>query len=342
MPAAGTTIAFSYQLVTYEADIKFDAPIAYFRFEEPAGTAVANNSGSSGINGAYYTGDETAPGSGGTPSSSSGDIGPRPPTFKGFTADNHSATFDGNTTIGTGRWVDSKVQYLQGLKAFSLEYWVQPTNRVADPTTFGTRIGLVGQNDAIEYGFIDQNTIQIWTPNGGSLNSVYSFPDNEWHHVATIADGTALKTYYDGVLVATGGSAVTGNGGYGTSAFNVHIGGGGVFDASGNYFIGNIDEVAVFDKAIPAARIAEHFNAGKSGGVITQSGVVTPPIGGTGPTLSFSRTGNTLTISWTPAGGTLQSTTALNGASTIWTDVGPANPANITISSGSSYYRVQQ
>jgi hypothetical protein len=343
LPAANTTISFMYQLVTYQADIQSDQPIAYFRFEEPVGAAVATNSGTSGVDGAYYTGDEASPMVGGVPSSASGDVGPRPPDFKGFPADNHSATFDGSIANGaTGRWVDAKVQYLQGLPAFSLEYWVMPTNRVADPTTFGTRIGIVGQNDAIEYGFIDQNDIQIWTPNGGSLNTVYSFPDDTWHHVATIADGTTLKTYYDGALVGTGGNALPGSGGYGTSGFNVHIGGGGVFDGGGNYFIGNIDEVAIFNKAIPAARIAEHFNAGKSGGVITTSGAVTPPLGTAGPTLSFARSGNTLTISWAPAGGTLQSTTAFNGAATVWTPVGSANPATITIGPGNSYYRVAQ
>jgi hypothetical protein len=343
LPGANTTISFIYQLVTYQADIEFDQPIAYFRFEEPVGTAVATNSGTSGLDGAYYTGDETQAGQGGTPSAASGDIGPRPPTFKGFAADNHAATFDGSLANGgTGRWVDAKREYLQGLRAFSLEYWVQPTNRVADPTTFGSRIGIVGQNDAIEYGFIDANTIQIWTPNGGSLNTTYSYPDDTWHHVATIADGTNIKNYFDGVLVGTGGGALPSTGGYGTSAFNVHIGGGGVFDAAGNYFTGNIDEVAIFDKAIPAARVLEHFNAGKTGGVITSSGVVTPPLGGTGPTLSFTRSANTLTISWAPAGGTLQSTTALNGVSTVWSPVGTANPATITIGPGNAYYRVAQ
>jgi hypothetical protein len=332
LPAANTTISFSYQVVTYQADIEFDQPIAYYRFEEAAGTATAANNGSRGGDGAYYSGDETSPGSGGSPSSASGDAGPRPPLFAGFPADNHSATFD-----GTNRWVDTKNQFLQGLSAFTLEYWVAPTNRA----NFPARIGLVGQNDAIEYGFIDPNTIQIWTPNGGMLNTTYTNADSEWHHIATIADGTSLKTYYDGKLVGTGGTALTGTAGYGTSAFNVHIGGGGVFDTVGNYFQGNIDEVAIFDKAIPAARVAEHFSAGKSGGVITTSGAVTPGLPGTGPTLTFVQSGTTLTISWSPAGGTLQSSTALNGAATVWTDAGSTNPANIIIGAGSSFYRVK-
>jgi len=283
--APNTTISFTFQPVTYAADILFDQPLGFYRFEEPAGTAVAANSGGTGGDGAYYTGNEPSAGQGGTPSSASGDPGPRPPLFAGFAADNHAATFD-----GTNRWVDAKNAFLQHRAAFTLEYWVNPTNRVADPDTFGTRIGIVGQNDAIEYGFIDQNTIQIWTPNGGSLNTAYTNADNEWHHVATIASGTSLKTYYDGVLVGTGGNAT---GDYGASGFNVHIGGGGVFDAVNNWFTGYIDEVAIFDKAIPAARVLEHYRAGKFGGVVTVSGAVTPAI----VTLSVTKSGNNLNIS---------------------------------------------
>jgi len=337
LPAAGTTISFIYQLVTYQADILFDKPVGYYRFEEPAGTAVATNSGTKGGDGAYYTGDETAPGSGGIAAAATGDSGPRPPQFAGFSADNHAATFD-----GASRWVDTKNQYLQALNAFTLEYWVTRTNSA----NAGGRVGLVGQNDAIEYGYIDPATIQIWTPNGGSLNSTWptNFVDGDWHHVATIADGTNLKTYYDGVLVATGGSAIGATGGYGTSAYNVHIGGGGVFDATGNYLEGWMDEVAIFDRAIPAARVAEHFNAGKNGGVLTISGAVTPAEagGGTGPRLTITSSGNQLTISWSPTGGVLQSTTALGGASTVWSDAGSANPAHITATGGNHYYRVQQ
>jgi hypothetical protein len=199
----------------------------------------------------------------------------------------------------------------------------------------------VGQNDAIEYGFIDPTDIQIWTPNGGSLNTKYPYPDNEWHHVATIASGTDIRTYYDGVLQGSAGNA-TGN--YGTSAFNVHIGGGGVFDAMGNWFTGHIDEVAIFDKAIPAARIAEHFNAGKNGGVlVTNSGGTNNGGGGNGPTLTVTRTGNNLSIGWTPTGGNLQSATALTGQASDWSDAGTANPTTVTIgTTGNKFYRVKQ
>ncbi|MBI4659190.1 MAG: Ig-like domain-containing protein [Verrucomicrobia bacterium] len=327
---AGTNIKFTFTPVTYEANILLDKPLGYYRFEEASG-AVAKNSGTTGGDGAYFTGDEASARAGGTPSTAKGAAGPRPPAFVGFDAGNRAASFD-----GAGEWVDTKNQFLNGLGAFSLEYWVLTNDRANQ----GNRIGIVGQNDAIEYGFINPTTIQIWTPGGGSLNTTYTFPDNEWHHVATIAEGTSLKTYYDGALVGSGGTATKN---YGVSAYNVHIGGAGVFDVTGNWFNGRIDEVAIFDKAIPAERIAAHYKAGTDGGVLLTSGAVTVPGTGGGGTiaLNVARSGNTLTISWSPSGGTLQTTTALGGTATVWTDVGTANPATVTLGTGSGFYRVK-
>ena len=342
--AANTTISFSYQPVTYEADILFDGPVGYYRFEDATNSSVAHNSGTKGGDGAYYVGDEATVGAGGVSTNAAGDPGPQPPTFKGFEASNHSAHFSGSAGNGGNmEWVDTKNQFLQGVAAFSLEYWCKPirtNSSYANLVDWGNRIGIVGQNDAVEYGFIDPGTIQIWTPNGGSLNTTYSFPDGEWHHVATIASGADIRTYYDGKLVGTGGGSAGGN--YGMSPYNVHIGGGGVYDPGGNYFIGNIDEVAVFDKAIPAARIAEHYNAGKNGGVITISGAVTPNPGKL--KLSITASGGSVSISWSPTGGTLQKTTQLqsNPNGIVWTDAGTANPTTVTVGSTPTFFRVKQ
>src|SRR5262249_21779628 len=108
-----------------------------------------------------------------------------------------------------------------------------------------------------------------------ALSTPYGFADGEWHHVATIADGTSLQTYYDGVLQGTAGNPTSD---YGDSAYNVHIGGGGVFDPAGNWFLGNMDEVAIFDKALPASRIADHYFAGKTGALLLTNGVVLPNV----------------------------------------------------------------
>jgi hypothetical protein len=63
--------------------------------------------------------------------------------------------------------------------------------------------------------------------------------------------------------------------------------------------------------------------------------------GGSGASLKASVSGKSLTISWAPTGGTLESTAAL-ATNAVWTTVGTANPATVTIGTGNSYYRVRQ
>ena len=58
--APGTTISFKLQAISYEANILFDQPVAYYRFEDAVGSPIAHNSGSTGGDGGYYTNDTTA------------------------------------------------------------------------------------------------------------------------------------------------------------------------------------------------------------------------------------------------------------------------------------------
>jgi hypothetical protein len=64
--------------------------------------------------------------------------------------------------------------------------------------------------------------------------------------------------------------------------------------------------------------------------------LVPPP----GRVLTVTRSGGNVNVSWTPTGGTLQSTTALPGGS--WTDVGTANPASIPVGPGNLFLRVKE
>ena len=148
--------------------------------------------------------------------------------------------------------------------------------------------------------------------------------------MATIAYGDRISNYFDGELINEAFADAGGD--YGGSTFNVNIGGGGVFDATGNWFTGQIDEVAIFDKAIPPARVTAHFLAGKDGAVpsadppdITEIAVL--PNG-------------QVQITWAN-GGTLQTAPAVPAAS--WTDVPGASPLTIDApASGEAYYQVRQ
>src|SRR5204862_880632 len=114
-------------------------------------------------------------------------------------------------------YIGTSDSFLNDLPAFTLAAWIRPTAAQA------ARAGLFGQKDAIQFGFINATTLQIWTTNGGSLNVPWSLPNSQWYHIAVVGDGTSLRIYTNGVQAGTGGSP-TGN--YGSSTAPFRIGGG--------------------------------------------------------------------------------------------------------------------
>ena len=152
---------------------------------------------------------------------------------------------------GASSWVGSGVNLAANRGTFTMEGWFK--------LAAAARMGFWGQNDAIEFGLSNSATLQLWTSGGGQVNVTYTWGTGGWHHLAAVGNGTDLRVYMDGNLVGTGGSA-TAN--YGSSAYPFNIGGGGIWDASGNWFNGWIDEVAFYDTALSAAEVRQHFLRG--------------------------------------------------------------------------------
>jgi hypothetical protein len=191
--------------------------IAYWSFDEGSGTTAADSSGNNNT-GTLYGGPQWVAGMIG------GALG-----------------FDGTDDyVGTGKIL------LSNVSAFTLAGWVSAGNPGS------SRVGLFGQNDCVEFGF-DGGNIGIWTPGGGSAVTEWTFADLTWHHVAVVGDGTSLKIYLDGQQAAVGGATVSTI--YGTSTYQMRMGGGGVWDASGNWFSGQIDEVRVYSRALSRPEI---------------------------------------------------------------------------------------
>jgi hypothetical protein len=157
--------------------------------------------------------------------------------------------FDGKTSC-----VDTEQKLLDNLEQFTIVCWVNPLS------TPLSRTGLVGQNDSPEFGFITAAEVNLWTPTAGGLSNPYKHKIGEWHHVAAVADGSKTKVYIDGTPVEKPGP-----GPHGTSGFNVHIGGCGVWDPTGNFFHGQMDEVAIFHTALDDDQIKEIMNVSFKG-----------------------------------------------------------------------------
>ena len=157
--------------------------------------------------------------------------------------------FDGKAScVQTGQ------KLLDNLEEFTILTWVKTND--APPN----RTGLVGQNDAPEFGFINANSINLWTPTAGGTQNPWKYKhgDGEWHHVGCVATTDYVHTYIDGEYVEQKGGWAN----HGASAFNVNIGGCGVWDPGGNFFSGAMDEVAIFHSPLEQEDIQELMEVG--------------------------------------------------------------------------------
>lgn len=165
---------------------------------------------------------------------------------------------------GTGNCVSTNKKLLNGRREFTVVAWVKPGN-ITD-----NRIGLIGQNDSPEFGFINPDTVALWTPSAGINNNPYPHPAGEWHHVAAVATREFTKVYVDGEATTVNGRWSN----HGRSDFNVNIGGCGVWDGTGNWFTGAMDEVGLFHSPLSDDDISDLMNNG-----LTALGVAVEPAG---------------------------------------------------------------
>jgi hypothetical protein len=164
---------------SYSGLVVESQPVTYWRLNETNGDGAANLGSLGATADSLYQGAPTL-----------GSAGPAPPQFDEFEPDNRSPQFD-----GLDDFVAGPDGLLNDRTTFTMAGWIRPTAAQAG------RTGLWGQNDVIEFGFINSTTIELWTP-VGQIDIAYPFPDNEWHHIATVGTGQQLELYFDGVLAA--------------------------------------------------------------------------------------------------------------------------------------------
>ena len=119
--------------------------------------------------------------------------------------------------------------------------------------------------------YLDDNS----SPSG--VLSTSSVNDGDWHHVVGVRDSGTMKLYLDGSEITTG----TDNTGNIDISDPLIIGAGQAFGGSvGNFFNGQIDEVAIFDKALTADQIKFDLysatTAGKTADIENNTNLPTP------------------------------------------------------------------
>ncbi len=214
----------------YAQQVLTTQPVAYWRLNETNGPAAVN-AGSQGIAAqAGYNGGVLP-----------GQAGPRPPAFAMFETNNNAPYFNGSNA-----YIGGPYQMMNDLAAFTVAGWINIGGPLA------SRTGLFGQNNVVEFGFPSATDLQLYTQKG-SVDYTYNYPTNGWHFIAASGSSNLLALYIDGNLVASKSVA---SGTYGESGYNFNIGGGGVFDATNNWFLGKMDEVAVWYRALATNEIA--------------------------------------------------------------------------------------
>ena len=223
----------------YAGQVLADAPVAYWRFDETAGTTAVDSSGHG--NDATYQGGITL----GVAGAIAGD---------GDTA----AAFDGVTGFVTA----GKRFAFVGQAPFSVEAWVVAQSQAA-------YAGVVSRNDATG-GPPSEGYLLFLAPDGGAFGlqrldganvstavSTAGASAPAPTHVVGTFDGVALVVYADGEPQGTQTASFALAGAVADFVVGAEAGG------SGSFFAGTLDEVAVYDHALPVDRVRAHYLAGR-------------------------------------------------------------------------------
>ncbi len=236
---------------SYTARVAADSPNSWWRLGETTGTTAvdrgtANAAGTFG--GTYTLGAPGASGDGNTAT-----------TFAG-----------GNLNVGDVYDFDAN-------QSFTIEAWVAPTS-------LGWSDIVAKESDAANGWSVysgPDGSVYVELYNGSNVQTVASpsgaLTVGQWAHVAATSDGTSLRLYVNGVLVASGWVWVT----LGSSSSPLVIANG-----CSNWcpFNGRVDEVAVWTQALSGFQVAVHAKG--IGGSTTASSIA--------PT--YDSHGNTTTI----------------------------------------------
>ena len=305
-----------------------DLPALYLRFNDPAFHA-ATNSGTLGTAADGSLVDAT-------------DIsaGPLSPTYAGFDLFNTALPLDDLTQFAsfnnpTGLNISGQI---------SLEAWIQPAasqgttarlithgpqtissylapngdyvNAITNTTEVFLKIDGAGANYSVGSARYDDLTGTNTTYEATAPVPGADLGGTAWVHLVGTYDGANWKLYRNGLLLATQASA--------TGALAVTNGDWAVGATGGGWadnFAGNIDEVAIYNRALTASQVAVHYVAGKSGT--------------TALTIVRAAAGN-VTITW-PAGTTLQQSTTVKGTYTA-VPGSPSSPLTIP-ATATKFYR---
>ncbi|WP_052467157.1 choice-of-anchor D domain-containing protein [Psychroserpens damuponensis] len=151
---------------------------------------------------------------------------------------------------GSNDYVDMEDALNLNPSGFTISAWIK-----RDAADSGTKSIVSKRNTSFSTGYdfriLNNNRINIsWkNPNNRTLSSSTAIPDNEWHHVSAIYNGTTVKLYIDGVEDASANRSAPVQT---DDSFFIAAAG---KNAPTQHFRGNIDEVRVWDTALTPTQL---------------------------------------------------------------------------------------
>jgi len=228
--------------------------------------------------------------------------------------------FETNVALAVSGGAKVSVPYVLELNPvgpFTAEVWVQPSMLAANSLDWRCPLSSLGSGPT-GWNFYhrpdDQWQVLIWGNNGNNYAIVDTndvIVANNWYHLVLSYDGSLFNLYVNGALRASTSWAAYVQNGNGTSTFGWRS------DQNWNPFIGTLDEVAFYNKALPADQVQAHYLASVR--------------------LTVTQLGNKAVLSW--PFGTLQQADTANG---IYTDMtGATSPYTNSLTGASSFFRVK-
>ena len=231
--------------MTYTSEVLADSPVAYWRLGEASGTVAVDETGS---HDGTYLGSPTL----GVPGALVGDT-------------DTGVTFDGsNENVTVGDVLDI------GLSDRTLEAWFKISALPSSSAYVMSKAYAGPDNGRYAAGRIDSTTgkcsafLHLNATGFQTAGSAASVVDGEWHHLVAVLDRSAnLDLYLDGTLEDSADiSAGSGEDVQTPWPFLIGAYAGSDGTTPFLFFPGTLDEVAVYDTALSAARIAAHYDAG--------------------------------------------------------------------------------
>jgi hypothetical protein len=227
---------------TYAAVVMGGGPVAYWRLGEAGGTIAHDYVG--GYDGAISAGVVV------------GSAGPQPPDFTGMESSNTSMQFNGSSG-----YVQATSSPALNPYAFTVSAWIRVNN--FDPTRMYDAIVTKGDSSwRLHRGHLG-NSIAFGVNGATSVNLVgtKNVNDGLWHYVVGVVTGSAVQLFIDGDLHVS--TPQTGT--LATNNFPIRIGENA--EQTGRVWDGNIDEVALYNRALSPIEIKNLYSTATTGPV---------------------------------------------------------------------------